>query len=182
MGADEKDLHVGHTPHAGHAPQVDKDPHAEKAPQTEEVPDAQEAPGAPGLVPVAAGGAGAIIQAMHGGAGLGAAIPTPFSHPICLVPSTRVAGTTHVEGIDELASGLAAGERLVLVRDKDNRYDAWSIKVSTAGGRRLGYVAADVSEIPARLMDGGKALYGEVNVVEKVGGWWRIGMGVWLDD
>jgi hypothetical protein len=161
MGADEKDLHVGHIPQAEGAP---------------------GAPLAPGLVPVAAGGAGAIIQAMHGGAGLGAAIPTPFSHPICLVPSTRVAGTTHVEGIDELASGLAAGERLVLVRDKDNRYDAWSIKVSTAGGRRLGYVAADVSEIPARLMDGGKALYGEVNVVEKVGGWWRIGMGVWLDD
>jgi hypothetical protein len=137
---------------------------------------------ATGLVPVKPGGAGAIIQAMHGNGGAGISIPKPFSQPICLVPNTRVAGTTHVKGIDELAPKLTEGERLTLVREKDNKYDEWCIRVSTAEGSRLGFVPADINEIPARLMDGGKALYAEVNKVEKVGGWWKIGMGVWLDD
>jgi len=43
-------------------------------------------------------------------------------------------------------------------------------------------VPVDVNEIPARLMDGGKRLYGEVTEVRLVGGWWRIAMGVWMDD
>ncbi len=134
-----------------------------------------------GLVPVKPGGAGAIIQAMHGG-GTGIDLPKPFSQPICLVPNTRVAGTTHVKGIDELAQKLSEGERLTFVRDKDNQYDEWCIKVVNAEGERVGFVPADINEIPARLMDGGKAIYGEINEVEKVGNWWKIGMGVWLDD
>lgn len=135
-----------------------------------------------GLVPIQPGGAGAIIQAMHGGGQGGIEIPKPFSQPICLVPDTRIAGTTHVADIEELASKIMEGERLRLVRDKDNKYDEWCIKVCTKEGKRLGFVPADINEIPARLMDGGKALFGEVTHIEKVGSWWKIGMGVWLDD
>lgn len=137
---------------------------------------------ASGLVPIHPGSAGAIIQAMRGKGGLGMRIPKPFSQPICLVPSTRIAGTTHVGDIDELAPNLSVGERLTLVREKGNRYDEWCIRVNTSAGRRLGFVPADINEIPARLMDGGKALYAEVNKVEKVGSWWKIKMGSWLDD
>ncbi len=110
---------------------------------------------------------------------MGIEIPKPFSQPICLVPDTRIAGTTHIDDIDELAPKLSVGERLALVREKDNRYDEWCIRVNTSAGGRLGFVPADINEIPARLMDGGKAFYAEVN---KVGGWWKMGMGVWLDD
>ena len=113
---------------------------------------------------------------------MGIEIPKPFSQPICLVPDTRIAGTTPVDDIDELAPRLSVGERLALVREKDNKYDEWCIRVNTSAGGRLGFVLADINEIPARLMDGGKALYSEVNKVEKVGGWWKMGMGVWLDD
>ncbi len=74
-----------------------------------------------GLVPVRPGGAGAIIQAMHGKGGMGIEITKPFSRPICLVPDTRIAGTTHMDDIDELAPKLSEGERLSLVREKDNR-------------------------------------------------------------
>ena len=123
---------------------------------------------ATGLVPIKPGGAGAIIQAMHGG-GTGIDLPKPFSQPICLVPDTRIAGTTHVDDIDELAPKLSVGERLALAREKDNRYDEWCSRVNTSAGGRLGFVPADINEIPARLMDGGKAIYGEVNEVEKVG-------------
>jgi hypothetical protein len=54
--------------------------------------------------------------------------------------------------------------------------------VLDARGRRLGYVPADVNEILARLMDAGKRLYGEVTEIDLVGSWWRIAMGVWMDD
>ena len=135
-----------------------------------------------GLVPVRPGGAGAIIQAMHGKGGMGIEIPKPFSQPICLVPSIHIADTTHMDDIEGLVPKLSASKRLSLVRERDNRYDERCIRVNTSAGGRLGFVPEDINEIPARLMDGGKALYAEVNKVEKIGGWWKIGMGVWLDD
>jgi hypothetical protein len=118
---------------------------------------------------------------MHGDGGA-LSVPKPFSQPICLVPDTRVAGTSHVEDIDRLAGLLSEGDRLRLERDVDNRYDRWSIRVVSDEGRKLGYVCADVNEIPARLMDGGKRLFAQVSSVERRGSWWRIAIGVWLDD
>ena len=135
-----------------------------------------------GIATVGTSSAGAIIAAMHGNGAHGLDIPTPFSHPICLVPYTRVAGTTHVQGIRDLADRLAEGERLRLERDTHNRYDQWAIKVFDASGNRLGFVSADINEIPARLMDGGKSLYAEVTGIELIGGWVKIAIGVWLDD
>ena len=135
-----------------------------------------------GLATIAASGAGAIIAAMHGGGAAGLEVPKPFSQPICLVPQTRVAGTMHVTGIDELAGKLSEGDRLRLERDPGNTRDRWAIRVFDGEGNRLGFVPADINEILARLMDGGKRLYAEVADVELRGSWWRIGMGVWLDD
>ena len=135
-----------------------------------------------GIAPIATSAAGAIIAAMQGNGEPGLTIPKPFANPICLVPHTRVAGTTHVEGIREFAGSLVEGERLRLERDAHNRYDRWAIKVFDKRGNRLGYVSTDVSEIPARLMDGGKCLFAEVGAVELIGGWTKIEIGVWLDD
>ena len=83
-----------------------------------------------------------------------------------------------MDDIEGLVPKLSASKRLSLVRERDNRYDERCIRVNTSAGRRLGFVPEDINEIPARLMDGGKALYAEVNKVEKIGGWWKIGMGV----
>lgn len=135
-----------------------------------------------GLVSVTSSTAGALLVAMHQGSGSVLDVPKPFSQPICLIPETRIAGTTHVEGIDELAERLTKGARLELVRDVKNRYDQWAIKLRNGDGAYLGFVPADVNEIPARLMDGGKRLFAEVNDVELRGSWWRVGIGVWLDD
>ena len=126
--------------------------------------------------------AGAILAAMHSMGKPDLDVPNPFAHPICLVPMTRVAGTTHVKGIAEIAERLSEGDRLRLERDTRNRYDQWTIRVYDDAGNRIGFVSADVNEIPARLMDGGKSLFAEVTDVQLVGRWWRIGMGVWLDD
>ncbi len=136
----------------------------------------------PGLATISTSSAGAIIAAMHGGGGPGLEVPKPFVQPICLVPDTRVAGTTHVADIAKLAGRLSEGDRLRLERDPSNSQDKWAIRVFDGEGNRLGFVPADINEIPSRLMDGGKRLYAEVTGVERRGSWWRIGMGVWLDD
>ena len=147
------------------------------------VPEAADAAvDAGALVTVGPSTAGALLAAMHGGGEGALGMPKPFSQPICLVEHTRVAGTTHVRGIEELAHALHEGDRLRLERDAVNTWDRWSIRVLDAKGKRLGFVAADVNEIPARLMDGGKHLFAQVESVEMRGEWVRIEMGVWLDD
>lgn len=144
--------------------------------------DASTSEGAAGLTPVTPSAAGAIIAAMHQGGGGMLDVPKPFAQPICLAPHTRVAGTMHTPDIAELASQLSEGDRLQLERDAHNRLDQWAIKVLDDKGRHLGFVSADINEMPARLMDGGKCLFAKVTDVELRGSWWRIGMEVWLDD
>ena len=134
------------------------------------------------LSTIATQGAGGLLVALHGQDAGGLGIPAPYACPICLVPSTRVAGTTHVSDIARLAQGLGEGARLRLQRDADNRYDQWSIRVLDARGRRLGFVPADHNQILARLMDGGKRLFATVTQVSQVDGWTKIEMAVYLDD
>lgn len=135
-----------------------------------------------GLAAVTTTSAGALIAAMHQQGGSALDVPKPFSQPICLAPETRIAGTSHIDGIEELVERLSEGDRLRFERDPHNPYDRWAIKVFDARGNRLGFVSADINEMPARLMDGGKELFGQVTQVALVGAWWRIDMGVWLDD
>ena len=138
--------------------------------------------GSNALVAVAPTMAGSLIAAMYQGGGSALEVPKPFSQPICLIPDTRVAGTSHVPGIGGLVASLGEGDRLRLERDPQNRYDPWAIRVLDARGRRLGFVPTDSNEILARLMDGGRRLFAEVTEVELRGSWHRIGVGVWLDD
>ena len=134
------------------------------------------------LAPLDLGTAGGLLAAMHGNGPAGVEVPTPYAQRICLLPDVRVAGTSHIDGIGELASQLHEGDGLRLERDTKNRFDHWAIRVLDARGRRLGFLPADNNEIIARLMDGGKRIVGEVLSVEDVSGWARIGMAVWLDD
>lgn len=127
--------------------------------------------------------AGSVLSLIHGGTGAGKIeVPKPFSEPICLIPETRVAGTAHVEDIDEIAEDLEEGVHLRFERDATNRYDRWAIRVYDGKDRRMGFVAADVNEIPARLMDAGKRVFGKVTDVKLLGSWYKIEMAVYLDD
>jgi hypothetical protein len=92
-----------------------------------------------------------------------------------------VAGTTLINGIDELVEELEVGAGLRLEREPDNLADHWAIRVY-AGKRRIGYVPADCNEILARLMDGGKALSAKLTGKEKIGTWNKLHMEVSLDD
>jgi len=105
----------------------------------------------------------------------------PFQNKIVLIDDTRIAGTTHIKGIDAIAEGLQENCELRFEREPGNLADSWAIKVY-AGAVKIGYVPADCNEILARLMDGGKALSGKLIAKEKVGNWNKLHMEVSLDD
>ena len=129
---------------------------------------------------LAAIGAGTIISLADAG-GMPLSVPMPFQNSIVLIERTRVAGTTHIPGIDAIAEQLEVGCELRFEREPDNLADHWAIKVF-AGDVRIGYVPADCNEVLARLMDGGKALSGKLTGKEKVGNWNKLHMEVSMDD
>lgn len=126
-------------------------------------------------------GAGALIAALRQGGGT-LDIPAPLSEPILIMERARVASTQFVEDIDEVCEGLREGERLTFVRDSANLASRWSVRVVDARGRDVGRFPADGVEIVARLMDGGKNLFGRVASVSVVGRRHRVEMEVFLDD
>lgn len=129
---------------------------------------------------LAAVGPGAIISAASvSGATL--SVPVPFQDKIVLAEDLRIAGTTHIHGIDAIVARLGIGAELRLQREPGNVADAWAIKVF-AGEDRIGYVPADCNEMLARLMDGGKALSAKLTSKDKRGNWNKLYMEVSLDD
>ena len=69
----------------------------------------------------------------------GLIIPKPFEKDIFLF-DTCVAGTTHIEGIDELEPYLNIGDKLEFFREPDNYYDKQAIVIKTENGVKIGYV------------------------------------------
>jgi hypothetical protein len=125
-------------------------------------------------------GAGGIIDAASA-AGTSLSVPVPFQSRIVLIDDARVAGTTHVRGIDAIVERLEVGADLRLEREPGNLADCWAIRVY-AGSNRIGFVPADSNEVLARLMDGGKALSAKLTGKEKLGNWNKLHMEVSLDD
>lgn len=135
-----------------------------------------------GLAPITGSMGGLLALLGEGGQGGGLVVPKPFSQPVRLIDAVNVAGTTHVAGIERIAAELHPGDRLRFERDSGNAHDARAVKVFSPGGERVGWLPVDVNDIPARLMDAGKELYGSVVDVERRGSWTRVRMDVYLDD
>lgn len=108
--------------------------------------------------------------------------PAHTSRAICLVAGSTVAGTRHVSGVRDAVEAFAPGERLVLERDRDNLYDEWAVRVLDARRNRIGYVSCACNEVVARLIDGGKRVFGVFEGAVQVENWTRVEMGVYLDD
>jgi len=77
---------------------------------------------------VKSGGNG-LVGLFHGKGGE-LSIPKPFEKDIFLF-DTYVAGTTHIEGIEELEPHLNNDDRLEFFREPDNRYDKQAIVIKT---------------------------------------------------
>ena len=104
---------------------------------------------------VKSGGSG-LVGLLHGANGE-ISIPKPFEKDIFLF-DTYVAGTTHIEGIEELEPHLHKEDRLEFFREPDNQYDKQAIVIKTVDGVKIGYVPRQDNAIFARLMDAGKLL------------------------
>ena len=125
-------------------------------------------------------GSSGLMGLLHGANGE-LTIPKPFERDIFLF-DTYVAGTTHIEGIEELEPHLNADDRLEFFREPDNQYDKQAIVIKTAGGVKIGYVPRQDNVIFARLMDAGKLLFGKITSKEKKGSWVKIYIKVFLHE
>lgn len=105
----------------------------------------------------------------------------PFSHEIFLI-EVHIAGTTHIDNINELEPRLVEGTDVRFYREPNNKYDEKAIVVKDKEGNKLGYIPRDKNEILSRLMDAGKLIYGKVKRKEKIDNWVKIEMEVYLKD
>lgn len=123
-------------------------------------------------------GESGLVGLLHGANGE-ISIPKPFEQDIFLF-DTYVAGTTHIEGIEELEPHLLEDDRLEFFREPDNQYDKQAIVIKTVDGVKIGYVPRQDNAIFARLMDAGKLLFGKITSKEKKGAWVKIYIKVFL--
>ncbi len=132
------------------------------------------------MADIVKGEAGELIGLLHGKNGEGV-IPVPYERDIFLFDTT-VAGTTHIEGIEELEPYLKEGDRLSFFREPDNSYDQQAIVIKTPKGVKIGYVPRKDNLIFSRLMDAGKLLFGKISGKEKKGRWVKIDIQVFLHE
>ena len=91
----------------------------------------------------------------------GNSVKSPFSRDIFLM-NTMINGAMHVDGIYERAVELHERDRVQLVLEPKNKYDAKAILVKNEKGHKLGYIPRIKNEVLYHLMDAGKYLFGIV--------------------
>ena len=121
-----------------------------------------------------------LVGLLHGKGGQ-LTIPKPFEKDIFLF-DTYVAGTTHIEGIEELAEHLNIDDRLDFYREPDNPYDKKAIVIKTVNGVKIGYVPKVDNVVFSRLMDAGKLLFGKISRKEIKGSWVKIDIKLFLHE
>ena len=123
---------------------------------------------------------GGLISLLHSSNG-NLIVPQPFERDIYLFDS-HVAGTSHIEGIEELEPHLNAGDKLDFFREPDNPHDPQAIVIKNNDGVKIGYVPQQDNPIFARLMDAGKLLFGRITSKEKRGEWLKIDIKIFLHE
>lgn len=76
-------------------------------------------------------------------------MPKPFERDIFLF-DTYVAGTTHIERMEELEPTLQIEDKLSFFREPDNRFDEQAIVIKTMYGVKIGYIPRQDNVIFAR--------------------------------
>jgi HIRAN domain-containing protein len=105
----------------------------------------------------------APLKAVLAALGFAAAIhapPIPAAEAVIIVQRSPLAGFRHYDG-PEFWSDIRTGDRLELVREPENPYDAGAIRVEWRG-RKLGYVPQRDNAAIARQMDRGTPLEARV--------------------
>ena len=121
-----------------------------------------------------------LVSFLHGKGG-NLAIPKPFERDIFLF-DTHVAGTSYIEGIEELEPHLNIGDKLEFFREPDNPHDNRAIVIKNADGVKIGYVPKMDNVIFSRLMDAGKLLFGKIISKGMQGNWLKIDIKIYLHE
>ena len=108
-------------------------------------------------------------------------IPKPFERDIHLF-DCHIAGTSFIEGIEELEESINEGDCLDFFREPDNPYDNRAIVVKTADGVKIGYVPKVDNIVFSRLMDAGKLLFGRIESKSILNGWLKIDIKIFLHE
>ena len=78
--------------------------------------------------------------------------------------NTYLVGTEHIQGFDKIK--LRVGDKLILCREKDNKYDSCAVSVYTYKQEKLGYINRNRNDTLAFWMDKGKYAYAEIVKIE----------------
>lgn len=113
--------------------------------------------------------------------GTGLDLPKPFERDIYLF-DTYVAGTSHIEGIENIGESLKEGDRLVFYREPENEHDPQAIRIENLKGEKIGYVPRKDNVVFSRLMDAGKVLFAKVIEKEMKGKWLKIKIKIYLHE
>ncbi len=105
----------------------------------------------------------------------------PFERDIFLF-DTYIAGTSHVEGIEEIEPYLNVDDKLDFFREPDNAFDKQAIVIKNNNGVKIGYVPMQDNVIFSRLMDAGKLLFGRITSKEMQGSWLKMQIKVYLHE
>lgn len=104
----------------------------------------------------------------------------PLSREIHLFDSF-IAGTSFVKD-ESVFEEIKVGDKLILQREEDNRFDDKAIQILDPKKRKLGYIPEKDNVIFARLMDAGKYLIAIIDGIEKKGSFRQIKIGIYLVD
>ncbi len=105
------------------------------------------------------------LRAALAAAAITTAAPAPAAEAVIVVQRSPLAGFRHHDAA-ETWRHLTVGERLQLVREGDNPYDANAVRVEWRGVK-LGYVPQRDNAAVARQMDRGAALEARVAVLRE---------------
>lgn len=104
----------------------------------------------------------------------------PLSTEILLFDS-YVAGTSHIKD-ESVFDDIKEGDKLILQREPENRFDENAILVLDGKKRKLGYVPEKDNIVFTRLMDAGKYLIAKVKSHEPKGAFRQINISIYLID
>lgn len=111
----------------------------------------------------------------------GLTLPKPFERDIYLF-ETYVAGTTHIDGIEDIGLNLKDEDKLIFYREPENIHDPQAIRIETLEHKKIGYIPRQDNIVFSRLMDAGKELFGTVREKEMVGNWLKIIIKIYLHE
>lgn len=89
----------------------------------------------------------------------------PFTREIYLF-STHIAGTSHVQDIQERIKDLNTDSLVSFIREPENKYDKQAIRIENDKKEKLGYVPRNDNPVFSRLMDAGKLLFGKIKNID----------------